>query len=98
MDDSQVEGDHEFEVEITDPGHEDVDIGAQSTTTVTIMDDDGWFYRETVIVVYIYVAVPRQDSMTPARAVLSGYCNRLLDIPRQMTCMNPASYVQDCMG
>ena len=33
---------------------------------------------------YVSVAVPRQDSMSPARAnaVLSGYCNRLLDIPR----------------
>ena len=38
-----MEGDHEFDIEITDTGHEDVDIGPQSTTTVTIMDNDGGF-------------------------------------------------------
>ena len=40
--------------------------------------------------VHIYVAVPRHNSMSPARvnAVLSGYCNRFV---RQTTW-------QDCIG
>ena len=35
------------------------------------------------LTLYIYVAVPRQDSMSPARtnAVLSGYCNRFVGYP-----------------
>ena len=45
-----MEGDHGFHIEITDTGHEDVDIGTQSITTVTIIDNDGGFYRETVVV------------------------------------------------
>ena len=82
LDDSQVEGDHEFEVEITDPGHEDVDTGSQSTTTVTIMDDDGGFYREVVIVVYIYVAVPRQDGMNqPCKGCSFWVLQRIVGYP-----------------
>ena len=35
----------------------------------------------------VYVAVPRQDSMSPAIF--------LLDIPKQPTCMNPTYITQD---
>ena len=46
LDDLQLEGDQEFEVEITDTSNENVEIGTQSTTTVMIMDNDGGFYRD----------------------------------------------------
>ena len=41
------------------------------------------------IIPCVYVAVPRQDSMSPVRAMLSclGTATDLLDIPRQMTCI-----------
>ena len=40
--------------------------------------------------VHVVCAVPRQDSMSPVMLSCLGTATDLLDIPRQMTRMNPA--------
>lgn len=49
LDDLQVEGDHDFDVSISATSHGDVIVGTQSTTTVTITDNEGVFNRGTVL-------------------------------------------------